>query len=445
MLGRRLVLGGCWAAALSSCSLGYDLIATANDSGTPQGFGGAAAGAPTVIPSSSSGGAAGSPSAGSTGGTATMGGQAALGGEGGEAPLDRPMIALSAGASHTCGLSSAGEVYCWGDNANLALGGFIGASSAIPQPVTGIGRSGEVVALSAGSGNACALTASGEVYCWGKNTFGSLGQGDTTDRDEPVLVPLPFRAIQVDLGYDTVCAIDEVDALHCWGANAEGQAGQNDTPQAAVPSLSPLEVPSTVGWREVSTGDGHVCAIRMDGQLHCWGRNTDDQLGQADPGQIRTPTQVGTEVDWAHVAVGQSQSCAIKNDRTLYCWGNNDESQLGIDPPGIISAPTQLGSAADWLAVAVDALHGCGLRDPGTLHCWGRRQEGQQTLPYDPLPTALPTRVGLEADWTDVTVGRFHTCARRAGNYQCTGENTDGRLGDGTMTRSYGWVSILAF
>jgi hypothetical protein len=252
MFGRRLLLGAGWTAALSSCSLGYDLIIAGNDDGgTPQGFGGAAAGAPMVSPNSSGGSAIGSlGGAASTGGAPALGGDSALGGQGGEPPLDLPVIALSAGATHTCGLSSGGEVFCWGDNANLALGGFVGASSAIPQPVTGIGQSGDVVTLSVGSGNACALTRLGEVYCWGKNTLGSLGQGDTTDRDQPVLVPLPSRTVQVDLGYDTACALDEVAALYCWGENAEGQVGQGDTPQAPIPALTPLELPTPSAGRK---------------------------------------------------------------------------------------------------------------------------------------------------------------------------------------------------
>jgi alpha-tubulin suppressor-like RCC1 family protein len=445
MHGRSVLLALSWTLVLSSCSLGYELFGSASDGagGEAAAFGDAEAGAPAASPHDGAGGvrAGGSPGLGG----AASGGGSALGGQGNQPPLDVPVVALSAGLSHTCGLSSGGEAYCWGEGTNLALGGFVGGSSATPQPVLGVGQRGDLVSLSVGSRSTCALTAAGDVYCWGNNALGQLGQGDTIDRAEPVLIELPERAIQVDLRYDTACAIDELSALYCWGENAEGQAGQGDTPQAPVASTSPLEVPSAIGWQEVSTGNGHVCAIRLDGELHCWGRNTDAQLGQADPGQVRSPMRVGTDTDWAHLSVGQSQTCALKESGTLYCWGANDESQLGIDPPGVVSTPTQVGSDTDWIAVSQSALHGCGLRQAGTLHCWGRRQEGQLTLPYYAAPIALPVQIGTDSDWSDLTVGRFHTCARRASAYQCTGENADGRLGDGSTTRSYGWVPVLAF
>jgi len=445
MRGRTVLLALSWTLALSSCSFGYELLGGESEGPDEEvtGFGIAEAGAATAVQGASGSG----PSAGGSLGLGGMGrgGERALGGQGNESPEGVSVALLSAGMTHTCGLSREGKAYCWGDNANLALGGFVGSSSATPQPVLGVGRSAELVSLSAGSSSTCGLTSAGDVYCWGKNAGGQLGQGDTTDRAEPVRVPLLARALQVDLGYDTACAIDEFRALYCWGENAEGQVGQGDTPHAPAPSESPLEVPSAVGWQEVSTGNGHVCAIRLDGELHCWGRNTDAQLGQASPGQLRSPVRAGTDTDWAHVSAGQSQSCALKENHTLYCWGANDESQLGIDPPGMVSTPTQVGADADWLAVSLDALHGCGLRQPGTLHCWGRRQEGQLTLPYDAAPVALPLQVGAESDWTAVTVGRFHTCARRASAYQCTGENLDGRLGSGNMSRSYGFVPVLDY
>jgi len=460
MLERRLILGAMWAGALCSCSLGYELILNQTGGsggagpslGGAGGTGGSVDGSGAATSSGGTGGFTGASTGGAaggfTGGAAASGGSAPSdGGMGGQAPdpLDLPVIALSAGQAHTCALSADRDVYCFGSNTNEALGGYIGASSGTPVPVMGMGASGEFVTVSVGAENACGLTADGDVYCWGNNTLGSLGQGDTAHRADPVPVPLPERAVQVDLGYDTACAVDELGGLYCWGANAEGQAGQDDLFTAPADAASPLEVPSSVAWQEVSTGNGHVCAIRVDGQLYCWGRNTGSELGVIGPGQIRTPTQVGTDADWATISAGQSQTCALKADQTLYCWGDNTESQLGIVPAGTVSTPTRVGTDADWTSISIDVLHACGTREPGWLYCWGRRQEGQLTIPYDPMPIATPVLVGTESDWSDVSVGRFHTCARRAGAYYCTGENSDGRLGDGTMTRAYGFVPVLPF
>jgi alpha-tubulin suppressor-like RCC1 family protein len=168
-------------------------------------------------------------------------------------------------------------------------------------------------------------------------------------------------------------------------------------------------------------------------------------LGRDAPIQIRTPTRVGDDNDWQLVRTAQSQTCAIKEDQSLWCWGSGTSGQLGVDPAIIRKTPTRVGTDNDWVNVEPQALHTCGLREDNSLWCWGRRQEGQLTLGYDPNPILTPLLVDANSDWDLLSCGRFHTCGRRANVLYCTGENIDGRLGDGTLVRSYGFVPVQAF
>lgn len=391
-------------------------------------------------PSGSATGAGGSGS----GGALAAGGNGTGGdGSGGTAFVAAPFNQLSSGERHTCGISSTGNLHCWGKNENDALGGFIGEHSPDPQPVSGEGSLGGFVGVRAGMQCTCALKQDGSLWCWGRNTWGTLGQGDTADQAAPVRVPLAKPVTSVSLNHEVACAIDEDGDLWCWGENAEGQMGQGDTLAAPALSLSPLLVPLAGPWAQVSSGQGHVCAVHTSGELYCWGRNTNGELGAPTPSQVRTPTRVGSDTNWASVSAAQSQTCGIRSDGSLWCFGSDSEGQLGLNVLDAVTTPTRVGSDNDWTRVETSALHGCGLRGLGVLHCWGRVQEGQLGIPYDPNPQTTPLAIhpGYQAD--EVTLGRFTTCGVHAGAHlYCTGENAEGELGNGTTTRSYGFVAV---
>jgi alpha-tubulin suppressor-like RCC1 family protein len=262
----------------------------------------------------------------------------------------------------------------------------------------------------------------------------------------PLQVALPGPAVQISAQYQVVCALLDDRSLWCWGDNTEGQAGQGDSAPGSD-ALSPLQVPGT-DWERVAAGQGHVCAIRASGALWCWGRNLYGELGQGNtvPDQIRTPVQVGSDLDWSQVAMGIQHTCALRDDASLWCWGIATGQQLGLDDTTTRSTPTRVGTGNDWVSVDASALHGCGLRAPGTLWCWGRNDEGQLGLSYDPVPVPVPTQIGSRQDWVELSVGWFHTCLRASDDtLHCSGANDEGRVGDDTFTRPYAFVPVSAF
>jgi alpha-tubulin suppressor-like RCC1 family protein len=294
---------------------------------------------------------------------------------------------------------------------------------------------------------ACARHSNGGVWCWGENVHGQLGTGDTGIRPTPNPVNLPAAAQRISAKFAVSCATLVDGSLRCWGENAEGQMGQND-PMPWTDRPSPVTVPKTEAWQVSASGQGHVCGLQAPGSLWCWGRNALSVLGTGtdQPGQIRTPTRIGTDADWSLVSSGQLSNCGIRSPGTLWCWGDNSSYALGLGDTTLRPAPTRVGTGSDWMSVSVDTFHGCGIRRPGTLWCWGRNDEGQVGMPFTGGAVTTPTRIGTRSDWAQVSVGRFHSCARATDQtVWCTGDNPDGRLGTGNTTRPYAFTAIQPF
>jgi alpha-tubulin suppressor-like RCC1 family protein len=202
-------------------------------------------------------------------------------------------------------------------------------------------------------------------------------------------------------------------------------------------------------WGAVAAGQGQACGIQASGSLWCWGRNSDGELGLGPgaPIQVRTPTRVGSDETWVSLDLGQDATCAVKNDGTLWCWGADTFGKLGapVDPdasPPRFVVPTQMGSDADWAQVSVDVFHACAVKLGGTLWCWGRNAEGQLGV-GDITDRATPTQVGSAAHWSSVSVGRFHTCAEEIDHsVWCTGENVAGQLGTGDTARRNTFTAV---
>jgi hypothetical protein len=306
--------------------------------------------------------------------------------------------------------------------------------------LSGVALAPDVLAVSAGYSFTCALRARGSLLCFGTNDHAQLGTGDFFPRTQPTEVFLPGRAFAFSASFSHVCAILGDGSLSCWGSNLEGELGQGDAAPGADRAV-PVSVAPGMAFTEVSTGQGHTCAIALDGSLFCFGRNAGGELGLGAgmPSQVRTPTRVST-LRFRHVAAGQNHTCAIADDGALYCWGqdfDNDGYAGPIGLPGAASypVPTQVGDGHDWAAISTDTFHTCGLRAGGELWCWGRNAEGQLGVGDMSIVDGL-VHVDPAATFTDVAVGRFHTCARRAdGVVLCAGRNASGELGSADLDR----------
>jgi alpha-tubulin suppressor-like RCC1 family protein len=301
----------------------------------------------------------------------------------------------------------------------------------------------------AGYDHSCAIDDLGDVYCFGLNDRGQLGQGDRARVTGLVRVPLPAPAATVSAQTMHTCALLRDATVYCWGGNAEGQLGQDDPGVGADETerdgLTPLRV-GAAEWRAVATGDGHTCAVRLDGALFCWGRNSSHELGPETRIQVRAPLRVGADVDWLEPVPGQQYTCAIKRDGSVWCWGQNIGSgdgegfPLGIDQPEL-DTPTRVPVVPPVTGLATRVFHTCGVSAAADLYCWGRNVEGQlgtTDTTLRPEPTLVHTGVA------QVTASWFSTCLLSvAGRVACTGKNEHGELGNGSLERPHTFTPIL--
>jgi alpha-tubulin suppressor-like RCC1 family protein len=354
------------------------------------------------------------------------------------------VTAVSAGFEHGLAVTN-GELYGWGSNADGQLGITDPEDQLVPVPVSSSQRFRSVVAA---YDHSCAIDDVGDVYCFGLNDRGQLGQGDRTPVVGLVRVPLPAPAATVSAQTTHTCALLRDASIHCWGGNAEGQLGQDDPGVGADKTerdgLSPLRV-GAAEWLAVATGDGHTCAVRLDGALFCWGRNSSNELGPDTRIQVRVPIRVGSDADWLEPAPGQKYTCAIKRDGSVWCWGLNTASDssegfpLGIDQPRL-DTPTRVPVLPAIRRLSTSVFHTCAVSADAALYCWGRNIEGQ----LGTSDTVLRREATLvKSGVAHVSVSWFTTCVLTvAGVAACTGKNEHGELGIGTVERPHVFTPV---
>ena len=145
-------------------------------------------------------------------------------------------------------------------------------------------------------------------------------------------------------------AIKNDGTLWSWGYGAYGFTGHGDQ----VDRSSPVQVGSETNWSKIYTSNGSpaVAAIKTDGTLWTWGRNSYGQLGQNSGLDKYVPTQVGSGTDWTDVGLGENYMAAIRSNGTLWTCGRNSAGQLGLNLSGDVSSPTQVGTGTNWYQVA---------------------------------------------------------------------------------------------
>jgi hypothetical protein len=170
----------------------------------------------------------------------------------------------------------------------------------------------------------------GTVKCWGRNSFGELGDGTTTDRPAPTKVPSLASVTSILAGQFSTCAVTG-GQMRCWGDNAAGVLG--DGTDVAKPSPTIVKdsggAGALAGVLSASNGGLHVCAVLSSGGGVCWGSNASGQLGDGTYFSKQVPTAVADVVSFAAVDAGGDHSCGTTSAGTAYCWGANSKGQLG--------------------------------------------------------------------------------------------------------------------
>lgn len=241
---------------------------------------------------------------------------------------------------------------------------------------------------------------------------------------------------QVSAGVLHTCAVKTSGRLFCWGSDLFGGLGDD---AAIADQELPVEVAGgATDWKQVSVHGGHSCAVKTSGRLFCWGGDANGELGDggSDTNQPVPVEVAGGRTDWRQVSAGETHTCAVRTTDRLFCWGSDTwgPGQLGDGGANTDQgAPVEVaGHTADWTGVSAGSYHTCARKNSGRLYCWGAGGNGQLG---DGAATNRnrPSQVaGGLTSWALVSAGYVHTCATRvSGRLFCWGGDSSGQLGDG--------------
>ena len=343
-------------------------------------------------------------------------------------------VAVPGGISHTCAILSDGTLWCWGTNTLGQLGdGTMNPQASptkvmLPSAAKSVSANGRI-GLGSFAAETCAVLVDGSLYCWGGNTAGQLGVGDTSPHVGPQHVVVPgmpnIKFNKVAVGGYSVCAIDSTNNLWCWGGGpiGDGSSSSVPIPTSIMPSVS-----------AVALGTTHFCAIKMmtGANLVCWGDNTYGELGtnttSANP--VLTPsTSPYIPYNMVEVSAGNGFTCA-RNGVGIYCWGNNPQGQLGIGSTMNQPMPTPLSLPNAKLGATGFAT--AGAITPTGLFMWGNNSAGQLG-DGTAVSHSSPENI-MFPNATDLSLMGLGSCALTTnGKLMCWG---GGALGNGTMNAS---------
>ncbi len=358
-------------------------------------------------------------------------------------------VAVTVGNNHACALTKSGGVKCWGRNSYGELGDGTSIDRATPVDVFGMSRG--IIAIDAGASHTCALIENGGVKCWGRNRSGELGNGSTGYATLPVAVTgLQSEIVAVSAGLNYTCVVTSSGNVKCWGGNSVGQLGDGTVINRLTP-VNVVELDQKI--TSISAGGyyfsgEHTCALTASGGIKCWGANNFGQLGDGTRTQRLTPVDViQLSSNMSAVTAGDLHTCALNDHGEAKCWGANNLGQLGDGTLKNRTTPVDvMGLNSGLMSIDAGALSTCGLLDTGTIKCWGLNNYGQLgdgTTTNRSLPTDV---MGLNSTVTNLESGGNFACGRMLNrSLVCWGKNTYGNLGNGTMTDSSAPVAVVEF
>jgi alpha-tubulin suppressor-like RCC1 family protein len=275
-----------------------------------------------------------------------------------------------------------------------------------------------------------AINQAGELWGWGKNLLGQVGDGTAISRSSPVQIGALTNWSIVASSYDTGLAIKTDGTLWGWGRGTQGNIGNG----AYTNKNSPVQVGTETDWIKINGGTKHVLGIRGTaggpGALYSWGINTKGQLGLGNTTSTNSPNQVGALTTWLEAVGGYYGSFAIKNDGTLWVWGANTQGVNGRSEPSATqyNSPVQVGSLTTWLKGTSSYGTAAFIKTDGTLWTWGRGNN-YTTGHGDTTNRSSPVQVGSET-WSEVTLGNQAMGAIKTdGSLWTCGSNSSGATG----------------
>jgi alpha-tubulin suppressor-like RCC1 family protein len=334
------------------------------------------------------------------------------------------------------------EIWAWGSNGNGRLGDDTTTNRS--SPVSVVGGFADWCQVSGGEQHSLAVRTNGTAWAWGNNINGQLGDATATQRSSPVSVVGGFTDwCQVAGCGQHSLGVRINGTAWAWGANSNGRLGDNTTTNRSSPV-------SVVGgftdWCQVSAGTAHSLGVRINGSAWSWGLGTVGRLGDGTTTSRPSPVSVvGGFTDWCQVSAGGFHSLGVRTSGSAWAWGCNGNGRLGDNTVTDRSSPVSVvGGFTDWCQVSGGGSHSLGVRINGTAWAWGdgglgRLGDGTVTSRSSPVSV-----VGGFTDWCQVAASDTHSLGVRTnGTAWAWGSNSGGLLGDNTFTNRSSPVSVV--
>jgi len=329
------------------------------------------------------------------------------------------------------------ELYSWGYNASGQLGNATTTNSTVPVKVS-LPSGVTATAAAAGGGHSLAVGSDGKLYAWGNNSNGQLGIGTTTNSLTPVVVSLPagVTPVAVAAGVFHSVALGSNGVVYDWGYNAFGQLGNSTYSDSSTPVA--VTLPGSVSATRISAGQYMTEALASNGNVYTWGDGAYGELGNGGSATKNYPVQV-TASGVTAIAAGGYHSLMISGSY-VWAFGYGAMGQIGnnqlLNKSTAVKA--QLPSGVSPTAIAAGMYHSLAIGNNGKVYSWGNNANGELgngTTTNSKVPVLVSMPSGVTP--TAVAAGADHSLAIGSdGNLYGWGYNGLGELGDSNTTDS---------
>ena len=283
------------------------------------------------------------------------------------------VIAVESAYWYNIAILNDGTVWTWGRNDGGQLGlGYSDSESHWPEPVVGLNN---IVDIAGGFYHAMALDDDGNVYAWGGNTAGQIGNGlkNGTIYAPTKNLGLP-RITAIDAGGWHSIALAEDGSVWIWGSNENGQLGLGDSTSEHT---NPEKIIGLSDIIQIASERNHTLALSRDGIVYAWGNNENGQIGNNSTDVQLSPVAVLENV--IQIAAGRGFSLALDSDGKVWSWGMDDRGQLGNGSEGATLIPTVIG-LDDVVLIEAGSQHALAVDMYGAVYAWGANSGGKSGL-----------------------------------------------------------------